>query len=120
MSPFYFCFFSVHLMSCENTKEDKAKDAIHIYLDENLDDMTSYEPVKFGNLVQFPDSLLNHPDFINSKPAFKMFHSYRIMGKKGHKILLKKIFVLNKDFNKTQEYNKYYWDDYYLQSDTQE
>lgn len=41
---------SISLLSCEKSNEEKAKLAIRTYLNENLDDMSTYEVVKFGNL----------------------------------------------------------------------
>jgi hypothetical protein len=42
--------FSIAILGCKKSNEEKAKDAIRTYLNENLDDMSSYEAVKFGTL----------------------------------------------------------------------
>lgn len=47
---FLTILFTLSLISCEKSNEEKAKEAIRIYLNENLDDMATYEIVKFGEL----------------------------------------------------------------------
>ena len=91
--------FSLSLLGCQKSNEEKAKEAIRIYLNENLDDMSSYEAVKFGTLdsINKPDKSYktNRFDLRRLQPSFpelQMFHSYRIMGDNGHKILYKSYF----------------------------
>ncbi len=96
---FFTTFFALLIISCEKSNEEKAKNAIHTYLNENLDDMATYEVVKFGNLdsINKPDKSYktNRFDLRRLQPSFpelQMFHSYRIMGDNGHKILYKSYF----------------------------
>lgn len=100
--PLLFLFFSVHLMSCENTIEDKAKDAIRNYLNENLDDVSIYESVKFSSL----DTLfrLNISGAKYPYPGkqylyrYQMFHSYWTVDENGRKYLERSYFILNNNF----------------------
>ena len=95
--------FSLSLFSCEKSNEEKAKDAIKTYLNENLDDMSSYEEVKFGSL----DMLFNKENIemfsIDKETKFQMFHSYRIKLNSGNKILIKKYFLINENFEIKRE-----------------
>lgn len=95
--------FAFTLISCEKSNEDKAKEAIRIYLNENLDDMSSYEPVKFGSL----EMLVNIGNFqfysIEKDTKYQMFHSYRIKLNSGDKILVKKYFLINENFEIKRE-----------------
>ena len=50
LSLSFLFLFSLSLFGCQKSNEEKAKNAIHTYLNENLDDMATYEVVKFGNL----------------------------------------------------------------------
>jgi hypothetical protein len=98
-NTFLTILFALSLISCEKSNEEKAKEAIHTFLNENLDDMSSYEAVKFGTLdsINKPDKSYktNRFDLRRLQPSFpelQMFHSYRIMGDNGHKILYKSYF----------------------------
>ncbi|RVU26971.1 hypothetical protein EOJ36_02950 [Sandaracinomonas limnophila] len=42
--------FSIFIISCKKSNEEIAKESIRNYLNENLDDISTYEPVKFGKL----------------------------------------------------------------------
>ncbi len=106
--------FAFSLISCQKSNEEKAKEAIRTYLNENLDDMSTYEPVKFGSL----DTVMKRVDLSefdklpNPKAKrnddsekikyidlnFQMFHSYRLKDEKGAKYLVKKYFKLNNNF----------------------
>lgn len=99
--------FSISLLGCQKSNEEKAKEAIRIYLNENLDDMSSYEAVKFGTLdtlfVKLDLSEYNKPSKPNTKAkildvTFQMFHSYRLKDEKGAKYLIKRYFKLNNNF----------------------
>ncbi|MHA8103938.1 hypothetical protein [Aquirufa nivalisilvae] len=88
------------LISCEKSNDEKAKESIYTFLNENLDDMTTYEPIKFGSL----DTVLKITDLeeYNQLNAdnwkeinLEMFHSYRI--KEGdRKRIFKRYFKLNR------------------------
>ncbi|MCZ2479052.1 hypothetical protein G9H64_09975 [Aquirufa nivalisilvae] len=88
------------LISCEKSNEEKAKESIYTFLNENLDDMTTYEPIKFGsldtvlkviNLEEFDQLNRDNWKDIN----LEMFHSYRI--KEGdRKRIFKRYFKLNR------------------------
>ncbi len=94
--------FSLLLISCEKSNEEKAKNAIRTYLNENLDDMASYESVKFGSLdtvymVDYgrtSDSSAN----VKYKLVYQMFHSYRLKDANGIKYLTKNYFELHNNF----------------------
>jgi hypothetical protein len=88
---FLTILFALSLISCEKSNEEKAKVAIKTYLNENLDDMTTYEVVRFGTL----DSIHNTKNTLQPNWNFQMFHSYRIMGKRGYKTLKKRYFIFN-------------------------
>lgn len=86
------------MTGCRKSNDEKAKDAIKSYLNENLDDMSTYEPVKFGNLDSLKELDLTSTSLENSKDSslyFEMFHSYRIKGVDGAKYLTKEYFILN-------------------------
>jgi hypothetical protein len=99
---FLTILFVLSLISCEKSNEEKAKEAIHTYLNENLDDMSSYEPVKFGTLDTVYKLDLSGTSFANSDvkslvDEFQMFHSYRI--KDGiNKHLVRRYFKINQKF----------------------
>ncbi len=38
------------MTSCEKSNNNKIKESISTYLNENLDDMSSYEPIKYGHI----------------------------------------------------------------------
>lgn len=89
------------LISCEKSNEKKAKESIYTFLNENSDDMSTYEPIKFGSLdtvlkvVNLDEnrngnSQSNHWKEIN----LEMFHSYRIMDG-DRKRLIKRFFKFN-------------------------
>lgn len=70
--------FAISLLGCQKSNEEKAKEAIRTYLNENLDDMSTYEPVKYGKLDTlyiFDGNIIhiyniNHPlQFVHSKSA---------------------------------------------------
>lgn len=89
---------SITIAGCRKSNEEKAKDAIKTYLNENLDDMSTYEPVKFGDLDTLKALDLTGTTLENSKHSslyFEMFHSYRIKGSDGAKYLTKDYFVFN-------------------------
>jgi hypothetical protein len=91
--------FSIALFGCEKSNEEKAKDAIRTYLNENLDDMSAYESVKFG---QLDTTMILDLIGTSSKPQsrgfrFQMFHSYRIKNDEGQKKIYKGYFLLNKE-----------------------
>lgn len=106
--------FSLSLLGCKKSNEEKAKEAIQTFLNENLDDMSTYEPVKFGSLDtvmkrvdlseydKSPNPKAKHNDdspklkFIDL--TFQMFHSYRLKDEKGAKYLIKRYFKLNNNF----------------------
>ncbi len=46
----YILIVSLLLMGCEQSKEQQIKTAIKTYLNQNLDDISSYEPVVFGKI----------------------------------------------------------------------
>ena len=81
---------ALSLISCEKSNEEKAKEAVYIYLNQNLDDMSSYESVKFGTL----DSVDKTKNTVQSNWDFQIFHSYRIKDNEGHKVLEKEYFIL--------------------------
>lgn len=70
--------FSLSLLGCEKLNEEKAKTAIRNYLNENLDDMSTYEAVKFGTL----DTLYNYNGYririYNTNNPFQIVHSKKI------------------------------------------
>lgn len=102
--------FSILLFSCENSNEKKAKEAIRNYLNENLDDMSTYESVKFGtldtvmtrvDLSSFTSKAKDSDDSSKIKIIdinYEMFHSYRLKDGKGAKYLTKRYFKLNSNF----------------------
>lgn len=101
---------SILLFSCDNSNEKKAKEAIRNYLNENLDDMSTYEPVKFGpldtvmtrvDLSSFTSKAKDSADSSKIKIIdinYEMFHSYRLKDGKGAKYLTKRYFKLNSNF----------------------
>jgi hypothetical protein len=94
----FLIILSIILVGCRKSNEEKAKDAIKIYLNENLDDISTYEPVKFGNLDTLKKLDLTGTSLKNSRGNsldFEMFHSYRIKGRDGAKHLIKEYFKLN-------------------------
>lgn len=99
-SVMFLTILSLIFISCEKSNEEKAKDAIRTYLNENLDDMSTYEPVKFGKL----DSIkIETADLKDNSLYFEMFHSYRIKESNGTKYLIKEYFLLN---SKIEVFNK--------------
>jgi hypothetical protein len=89
---------SIAIVGCSKSNEEKAKDAIKTYLNENLDDISTYEPVKFGNLDTLKKLDLTGTSLENSKNNslyFEMFHSYRIKQSNGEKYLIKEYFLIN-------------------------
>lgn len=95
-----FTILSIILNSCGNSNEEKAKDAIRTYLNENLDDMSSYEPVKFGTLdslisIDLTGTTLADGNQKKLPTELEMFHSYRLKEKDGSKYLVKEYFKLN-------------------------
>ena len=94
--------FSVSLLGCQKSNEEKAKEAIRTYLNENLDDMSTYESVKFGSLdtvymVDYSgtsDASAN----VKYKLVYQMFHSYRLKDANGIKYLTKNYFELDNNF----------------------
>ena len=100
---FLTILFALSLISCEKSNEEKAKEAIRTYLNENLDDMSTYESVKFGTLDTLIKLDLSGTSFAKSDVKslgnkFQMFHSYRLKDEKGAKYLIKKYFKLNNNF----------------------
>ncbi len=91
--PKILFLLSLSLMSCEKSYEQKAKDAIHTYLNENLNDVSSYEAVKFGKLDSISDLYVGNSRYSHWK--FQMFHSYRILTFSGQKIIIKEYFIFN-------------------------
>lgn len=96
---FLTILFTLSLISCEKSNEEKAKEAIRIYLNENLDDMSAYESVKFGQLdTTMILDLTGTSSKLQSRGfRFQMFHSYRIKNNEGQKKIYKGYFLLNKE-----------------------
>lgn len=80
------------LLGCVKSNEEKAKEAIHTFLNENLDDITTYEPVKFGTLDTVYEYSVPAKSFVDE---LQMFHSFRIIGKEGNKFLVRKYFIFD-------------------------
>jgi hypothetical protein len=96
----FLTLISIFVFSCKNSDDEKARNAIRTYLNENLDDMSTYEPVKFGVLDTLPK--INLESAPNTKPKdktsnlqFLMFHSYRLKRSDGSKHLIKEYFKFN-------------------------
>ena len=99
----FILFFSLTIFSCEKSKEEVAREAVYTYLNENLDDISTYESVKFGTLDSV-DKIKNNvpPDWV-----FQIFHSYRIEENDGNIVLNKEYYILNSQLEvvKTTEFN---------------
>jgi hypothetical protein len=99
---FVLFLFSIALGSCEKSNEEKAKESIRKYLNENLDDMSTYESVKFGNLDTVSKLDIRGTSIESEKVKYlfmyQMFHSYRLKDEKGAKYITKNYFKLNGDF----------------------
>ncbi|WP_395616693.1 hypothetical protein [Aquirufa sp.] len=98
---FVLFLFSIALGSCEKSNEEKAKESIRKYLNENLDDMSTYESVKFDNLdtvymVESGTSI--DSENVKYKIMYQMFHSYRLKDVHGVKYLTKAYFKINNNF----------------------
>ncbi|MCX6194283.1 MAG: hypothetical protein NTX34_07360 [Cytophagales bacterium] len=98
-----FTIFSILLNSCGNSNEEKAKDAIRTYLNENLDDMSTYEPVKFGELEPLTNKEVGEFYDVNLESRYQMFHSFRVVNKEGRKVLIKSYFLFNETLTITQD-----------------
>lgn len=99
----FILFFSIIIFSCEKSKEEMAREAVYTYLNENLDDISTYESVKFGTL----DSIDKIKNNVPPNWVFQIFHSYRIEEKEGSVILNKEYYILNSQLEvvKTTEFN---------------
>lgn len=90
------------IISCNKSNEEKAKEAIESYLNENLDDMTTYEPVKFGKLDTILKLDISGTSFAKGNKKylyhFEMFHSYRLKDGNGRKYITKVYYELNENF----------------------
>jgi hypothetical protein len=98
-----FTIFSILLNSCGNSNEEKAKDAIRTYLNENLDDMSTYEPVKFGELEPLTNKEVGEFYDVNPESRYQMFHSFRVVNKEGRKVLIKSHFLFSETLTITQD-----------------
>lgn len=92
---------SIILFNCKQSNEDKAKEAIRTYLNENLDDMSTYEAVKFGQLDTTMVLDLSGTSFEKKAKGFKfqMFHSYRLKNTNGQKEIFKGYYLLDSKLN---------------------
>jgi hypothetical protein len=97
----YFIFLA--LISCKKPNEEKAKEAIRTYLNENLNDNATYESVKFGKLDTLFQLDVTGTSFATADNKYifhyQMFHSYRLKDEKGKKYLTKTYFELNNNFD---------------------
>ena len=95
-------FSTLSLYSCEKSNEERAKDAIKKYLNENLDDMSTYELVKFGPLDTLFKLDVSGTSYASADKKYlyryQMFHSYRLKDEKGLKHLTQSYFELNDKF----------------------
>ncbi len=95
----YFFLLFIANASCNNNIEDKAKDAIYNYLNENLDDESNYESVKFGRLDTLFRLDVSGTKYASSGEKYlyryQMFHSYRSLDENGRKYLERDYFILN-------------------------
>lgn len=93
----FLLIISFALFNCNQSNEEKAKEAIKTYLNENLNDMSTYESVKFGQLDTTMILDLTGTSFEKKAKGFKfqMFHSYRLKNADGQKEIFKGYYLLD-------------------------
>jgi hypothetical protein len=113
----------VFTSSCSKTDEEKAKNSVKNYLENNLNDASSYESVVFEKFKKIPDinfsqvkkqvenkytkeilqnrfkEFNNVSNLKESDLHYEILHKYRANNSLGAKILEESYFILDKNFN---------------------
>lgn len=77
---------SLGAFSCKNDKDAQAQEAIKEYLELNLNDPSTYEPVYFGSIITYTNQI---------NPSYHIEHKYRIKLNSSNKILIRADFALD-------------------------
>ena len=87
----YFCF-----CSCSKTPDLKAKVAIQNYLEENLNNPSSYNSISFSKIENLK---FDNNSKIPNAPKYKITHVYSILNSDKDKVKMIVPFYLDDEFN---------------------